>query len=85
MSIWDEKSFWDEKKTKRLFQGLLNEKPSIKRVSNIDLRQELLFCEKLNIGEISKAFKRYARCSKVEIIDSKVPLAQLKTSKLSIK
>ena len=35
--------------------------------------------------EISKAFKRYARSYKIEIIDSKDPLAQLEASKLSTK
>ena len=34
---------------------------------------------------MSKAFKRYARCYKIEVIDSKDPLAQLDASKLNIK
>ena len=51
-----------------------------------------LFCEnnnpfydELNVAKISEAFKRYVRSSKkkIEIIDSKDPLAQLETSKSS--
>ena len=34
--------------------------------------------------EISQAFKRYTRNYKIEIIDSKDPLAQLEASKSSI-
>ena len=41
--------------------------------------------DELNVVEISKAFKGYAKNYKIEIIDSKDPLAQLKASKLSIK
>ena len=39
----------------------------------------------LSVVEIPKAFKRYARRCKVEIIDSKDLLVQLKTRKSSIK
>ena len=79
--------FWDEK---RLFQELpfcnvLIEKPKIKDLSNIDLLHELLFYNELSVVEISKAFKGYARSYKIEIVDSKDPLAQLEASKSSIK
>ena len=43
------------------------------------------FHDELSVIEISEAFKRYAGSYKVEIIDTKDPLAQLETSKLSIK
>ena len=46
---------------------------------------ELPFYDELSVVKISKAFKRCARSYKVEIIDSKDPLAQLKGSKSSIK
>ena len=79
--------FWDEK---RVFQELpfcnvLIEKPKIKDLSNIDLLHELLFYNELSVVEISKAFKGYARSYKIEIVDSKDPLAQLEASKSSIK
>ena len=69
-------SFGDEKEAKRLFQKLpfynaLIEKPCIKRLKNINLLHELPFYDELSIEKISKAFKRYARSYKIEIIDSK--------------
>ena len=60
------------------------EKPKIKDLSNIELLHEVPFYDELSVVEISKAFKRYARSYKVEIIDSKDPLAQLEASKSSI-
>ena len=79
-----------KKKQKILFQTLpfynvLIEKPEIKKLSNIELLHELPFYDKLNIIEVSEAFKRYARSYKVEIIDHKDPLIQLEASKSSIK
>ena len=83
-------SFWDEKEAKILFQKLhfcdvLIKKAKIKNLSNIDLLHKLPFYDELSIVEISKAFKGYARNYKIEIIDSKDPLAQLEASKSSIK
>ena len=83
-------NFWDKKEAKRLFQKLpfyntFIEIPHIKHLKNIDLLCELPFYDELNIEKISKAFKRYARSYKMEMIDSKDPLAQLEASKLSIK
>ena len=43
------------------------------------------FYDSLNIKEISKAFRRYARSFSIEIIDSKDPLIKLNASKSSIK
>ena len=82
--------FCHEKETKRLFQKLpfynvLIEKPRIKRLKNLDLLHELPFYDKLSILKKSKAFKRYARSYKIEIIDSKDPLVQLEASKSNIK
>ena len=42
------------------------------------------FIMNLSVVEISKVFKRYGRSYKIEIIDSKDPLAQLEASKSSI-
>ena len=82
--------FWNEKEAKELFQilpfyNVLIEKPKIKHLSNIELLHELPFYDELSIVAISKAFKKYARSYKVEIIDPKDPLAQLEASKSSIK
>ena len=59
--------------------------PRIKHLKNTDLMQELPFYDKLSIVNLSKEFKRYARIYKIEIIDSKNPLAQLEARKLGIK
>ena len=85
-----ENEFWNEKEAKNLFQTLpfynaLIEKPEIKKLSNIELLHELPFYDELSITEVSKAFKRYARSYKVEIVDHKDPLVQLEASKSSIK
>ena len=75
-------TFWDEKEAKRLFHELsiyntFIENTRIKHLRNIDLLHELQFYDELSIKQISKAFKRYARSYKIEIIESKDPLAQL--------
>ena len=44
----------------------------------------LPFYDDLSVVELSKSFGRYARCYKIEIIDSKDALAQLEASKSSI-
>ena len=66
--------FWNEKEAKELFQilpsyNVLIEKPKINHLSNIELLHELPFYDELSVAEISKAFRRYARSYKVEIID----------------
>ena len=82
--------FWNEKVAKKLFQTLpfynvLIKKPEIKKLSNIELLHELPFYDELNITEVSKAFERYAKSYKVEIVHHKDPLVQLEASKSSIK
>ena len=47
-------------------------------------KHKLPFYDELNVVEISKVFKRYASSYKIEITDSKDPLAQLEASKSSI-
>ena len=76
----------NEKEAKKLFQilpfyNVLTKKPKIKNLSNIELLHELPFYDELSVVEISKAFRRYARSYKVEIIEPKDPLVQLQASK----
>ena len=79
-------SFEMKKKQKIYFKYFLSiEKPKIKKLSNIELLHELPFYDELSITEVSKAFKRYARSYKVEIVNHKAPLVQLEVSKSSIK
>ena len=70
-------SFWGAKELfqKLPFHNTFIEKPNIKHLSNIELLHELPFYNELSVVEISKAFRRYARSCKVQIVDSKVPLA----------
>ena len=81
--------FWNEKEAKNLFQTppfyVLIEKPEIKKLSNVELLHELPFYDELSITEVSKAFKRYARSYKVDIVDHKDPSTQLEAGKSSIK
>ena len=62
-----------------LFIIFFIEKPEIKEFFSVQLLQELPFYDELNI-----AFREYARSCKIEIIDKKDPLVQLKVSKSSI-
>ena len=82
-------SLWNDKEAKILFLkyyfNVLIKKLKIKHLKNIDLLHELLFYNKFNIEKISKAFNRYAKSYKVEIIDSRYSLVQLEASRLSIK
>ena len=61
------------------------EKPKIKRLKNIDLLAEQPFYEQLNIIKTNQAFRGYAMSYKVEIVDRKDLILQLKAGKLSIK
>ena len=61
------------------------EKPKIKRLKNIDLLSELPFYEELNVIKTDHAFRGYAMSYKVEIVQKKDLLIQLKASKSSIK
>ena len=61
------------------------EKQKIKRLSDINLLPELLFYERLSVIKTDQAFSEYARSYKVEIVEKKDPIVQLKASKLSTK
>ena len=60
-------------------------KTKVKRLKNIDQLIELTFYEQLDIIKTDQAFSGYAMSYKVEIIEKKDPIVQLKASKLSIK
>ena len=77
------------KKAKRLIKELLlynilTGKRCIKRLKNIDLVHEFPFYNEVSIMKVSQAFNKYTRSYKIEIINSKDPLAQLEASKSSI-
>ena len=56
-----------------------------KRLKDIDLLVELPFYEQISVIKTDPAFKGYAMSYKIEIIEKKYPIVQLKVSKLSIK
>ena len=60
-------------------------RPKIKPLKNIDLLSELPFYEELSVLKADHAFKGYAMSYKVELVEKKDPLIQLKASKSSIK
>ena len=61
------------------------DKPNIKRLTDINVLDELSFYERLSVIKTDQAFSGYARSYKVEIVERKDPIVQLKASKLSIK
>ena len=61
------------------------EKPNITKVKDIDLLSELSFYEELSIVKSDQAFEGYEMGYKIEVIEKKYPLIQLKSSKSSIK
>ena len=60
-------------------------KPKVKRLKNIDRLIELPFYEQLGVIKADQAFSGYAMSYKVQIVEGKDPIVQLKTNKLSIK
>ena len=75
---------------KKLFQILpfynsFIKRPEIKKLSNVQLLKELPFYDELSVVKSNSAFSGYARSYKVEVIDKRDPIVQLKASELSIK
>ena len=60
------------------------EKPKVKRLKNIDRLVERPFYKQLSVIKTDQAFKWYTMSYKVEIIEKRDPIVQLKASKLSI-
>ena len=77
---------WDESEIFKIlpFYNSYIERPKIKKLSNIRLLKELPFYDDLNIVKIKTAFSCYIQSYKVEIIDKRDVIVQLKSSKISI-
>ena len=60
-------------------------KPKVKRLKDIDQLIELPFYEQLDVIKTDETFSGYAMSYKVQIVERKNPIVQLKASKLSIK
>ena len=67
------------------FYNKLTKKPKVKRLKHIDKLIELPFYEQLDVLKIDEAFRGYAMSYKVQIVERKDPIVQLKVSKQSIK
>ena len=61
------------------------EKPKVKKLTYVELLNELPFYNGLGVKEVSEVFRRYAKSFNIEIIDRKDPLVQLYLSKSCIK
>ena len=75
---------------KKIFQVLpfyntFIEKPEVKKLSNVELLTDLPFYDELKISKYKTAFSGYARIYKIEILDKRDVIIQLKASELSIK
>ena len=58
--------------------------PEIKKLSKVQLLKELAFYDGLKIVRDNTAFRGYARTYKIEIVDKRDIIVQLKRSEISI-
>ena len=77
---------WDESQIFKIlpFYNTFIERPKIKNINNAELLKELLFYDELSIVKNKTVFSGYARTYKIEIVDKKDVIVQLKTSKICI-
>ena len=77
---------WNESEIFKIlpFYNSYIERTKFKKLSNIRLLKELPFYDDLNIVKNKTAFAGYTQSYKVEIVDKKDVITQLKTSKISI-
>ena len=68
-----------------LFYNKPIKKPNVKRLKNVDRLAELPFYEQLSVIKTNQVLRGYAMSYKIKIIERKGPMAQLETSKSSIK
>ena len=78
---------WDASKIFKIlpFYDTYIERPRIKKLNNVELMKELPFYDELSIVKSKTAFSGYARSYKIEIVDKRDVVIQLKASEISIK
>ena len=78
---------WDANEIFKIlpFFNTYNEKPEIKKLGNVELLKKLPFYDELSIVKNKTAFNGYAQGYKIEIVDRKDVIVQLKASKIIIK
>ena len=79
--------FWDESEIFKLlpFYDTYIERPKIKKLNNVELMKELPFYDELSIVKNKTAFNGYGRSYKIEIVDRKDVVIQLKSSEITLK
>ena len=77
---------WNESKILEIlsFYNSYIDVPKVKKLSNIRLLKKLPIFDELNIVKNKTAFSGYARSYKIEIVDKKDVITQLKSSESSI-
>ena len=77
---------WDANEIFRLlpFYDTYIEKPKIKKLNNVELLKELPFYDEFSIVKNKTAFSGYAQSYKIEFVDRKDVIIQLKSSKIVI-
>ena len=84
VDYFKELPFYNKLIEKLPFYNKLIEKPKVKYLKNIDQLAEIPFYEQLSVIKANQAF-RYVMSYKVEIVERKIPIVQLETTKSSIK
>ena len=78
---------WDtNKESLRIlpFYNTFIEVPKVKKISNVELLKELPFYDELSIVKNKTAFSGYTQSYKIDIVDKKDVIIQLKVSELRI-
>ena len=78
---------WDANKTFQIlpFYNTFIEKPEVKKLNNVELLKELSFYDELSIVKNKTAFSGYAQNYKIEIVDKRDVVIQLKASEIVIR
>ena len=78
---------WDANKIFKIlpFYDSYIEKAKTKKLNNVQLLKELPFYDELSIVKNKTTFSGYARNYKIEIVDKKYVVVQLKAGEISIK
>ena len=77
---------WDAKELFKIlpFYNTFIEVPKVKKLNNVELLKELPFYDELNIVKNKTAFSGYSQSYKIEIVDKRDIIVQLKASEFSI-
>ena len=77
---------WDANKIFKIlpFYNSYIDKPKVETLNNVQLLKELPFYDRLNIVKDETEFSGYAESYKIEIVDKKDVIVQLKSSEISI-